>query len=30
MKKTKPGIGAEYATYMNELHHKMKLQNIEN
>ena len=30
MRKTKPGIGTEYQSYMNEIHHKMKIKKIEN
>ena len=30
MKKTKPGIGTDYQTYMNDIHHKMKIKKIEN
>ena len=30
MRKSKPGIGTEYQTYLNEIHHKMKIKKIEN
>lgn len=29
MKKSKPGIGAEYESFMNIVHHKQKIKRIE-